>query len=118
VLVGFKFLILGPENKPINHGTIIEKVAEGKYLCQFTRSPPSCRVVDVTEVQGWNLFPADDAMNEFIAALEKKPDDPPPPPKDPPKGITRVPPKDPPKTNGSKANAKKSKAKKKAKTKK
>ncbi len=109
MLVGFKFLILGPENKPINHGTIIEKVAEGKYLCQFTRSPPSCRVVDVTEVQGWNLFPADDAMNAFIAALDKKPDDP-PPPKDPPK--------DPPKTNGRKPDAKKSKAKKKAQTKK
>jgi hypothetical protein len=112
-VIGFKFLILGKENKPLNHGTIIEKVTEGKYLCQFTRIPTSCRVVDVTEIQGWNLFPTDDGMNEFIAALEpKKP--PAPPPADPPK----VPPIDPPKTNGSKRNAKKSKAKKKAQAKK
>jgi hypothetical protein len=107
-VIGFKFLILGKENKPLNHGTIIEKVIEGKYLCQFTRIPTSCRVVDVTEIQGWNLFPTDDAMNEFIAALEKKPAGTTPP---------ADPPADPPKTNGSKANAKKSKAKKKAKPK-
>lgn len=80
-MIGFKFLVLGQENKPLNHGTIIEKVGEGKYLCQFTRIPTSCRVVDVTEIQGWNLFPTGDAMNAFIAALEKKPAD---PPKDPP----------------------------------
>lgn len=106
-MIGFKFLILGQENKPLNHGTIIEKVTEGKYLCQFTRIPTSCRVVDVAEIQGWNLFPTDDGMNEFIQALEKKP---PTPPADPPK--------DPPKTNGSKRHAKKSKAKKKAQAKK
>lgn len=102
-MIGFKFLILGQENKPLNHGTIIEKVTEGKYLCQFTRIPTSCRVVDVTEIEGWNLFPTDDALNGFITALEKKPADPP---------------KDPPKTNGSKRHAKKSKAKKKAQAKK
>lgn len=74
-MIGFKFLIVGSENKPINHGTIIEKVTEGKYLCQFKRVPTSCRVVDVAEIEGWNLFPTDDGMNEFIASLQKKPDD-------------------------------------------
>lgn len=106
-MIGFKFLVVGQGQKPINHGTIVEKVTEGKYLCQFVRIPTSCRVVDIDEIQGWNLFPGEDAMNEFIAALDKS-TEPPPPPADPPA--------DPPKTNGSKANAKKSKAKKKAKS--
>lgn len=102
-MIGFKFLVLGQENKPLNHGTIIEKVAEAKYLCQFTRVPTSCRVVDVAEIQGWNLFPTDDAMNEFIAALGKKPPPPVDPPKDPPKPNPR------PRKIRAKRNDKKSK---------
>ncbi len=100
-MIGFKFLVLGQENKPLNHGTIIEKVTDGKYLCQFTRVPTSCRVVDVSEIQGWNLFPTDDAMNAFITALEKKP--PADPPKDPPKPNPR------PRKIRAKSNDKKSK---------
>lgn len=84
-MIGFKFLILGKKNKPINHGTIAEKLTEGKYLCQFQRIPTSCRVVDILEIEGWNLFPDEDSMNKFISALQEKP--PADPPKDP-KGKT------------------------------
>lgn len=78
MIEGFRFLIVGAENKPTNHGTIIEKVTEGKYLCQLNRMPTSCRVVDVDEIQKWNLFPTEEGLNAFIAALtpiSKPPDD-------------------------------------------
>ena len=100
---GMKFLILNQEGKPANHGTIAQRITPEKYLCQFDRTPTSCRVCRIEEIEGWNLFPTDKEMNAFIKALE---------PKKPP-----APPADPPKTNGSKPNAKKSKAKKKAKSK-
>jgi hypothetical protein len=106
---GMKFLILSKGNKPINHGTIAERITAEKYLCQFDRTPTSCRVCRIEEIEGWNLFPTDEDMNAFTKALAPKKPPAPPPPADPPA--------DPPKTNGSKTNAKKSKAKKKAKPK-
>lgn len=68
---GLKFLLLNQEGKPINHGLIVERITPEKYLCQFERNPPSARVCDLQEIQLWNLFPTDDAMNAFIASVGK-----------------------------------------------
>lgn len=74
---GMKFLILNKDGKPINHGIIATQITPEKYLCSFTRNPPVSRVCDLSEIQSWNLFPTDDALNAFIAMIVKR-DTPPP----------------------------------------
>ena len=68
---GMRFLILDQNGTPFNHGIIAKEITPEKYLCHFSRVPASARVCDITEIQGWNLFPTDEAMNVFIAALKK-----------------------------------------------
>jgi hypothetical protein len=68
---GFNFLILG-EKGPINHGVVVERLTADKYLCQFAKTPTSCRVVSLDEIQQWNLFPDTASMNAFIVELQKK----------------------------------------------
>lgn len=75
---GMRFLLLNEDGKPINHGLIAQKITPEKYLCSFTRNPPVSRVCDLTEIQGWNLFPTDDALNIFIESIAKDPDKAPP----------------------------------------
>ena len=75
---GMKFLIVGPEG-PINHGSIVQRITAEKYLCQFARTPVSCRVCDLEEIQNWNLFPNDQLMNEFILEIGKQKAPPAPP---------------------------------------
>ena len=86
---GMRFLILNEEGKPINHGIIAQRITPEKYLCSFTRNPPVARVCDLTEIQGWNLFPTDDAMNAFIESIQKDLNKTPPPPADTTAGVGR-----------------------------
>ena len=74
---GMRFLLVN-EAGPINHGVIVKEITPEKYLCTFARVPQSSRVCDITEIQGWNLFPNDDQMNAFIASLQKQKAPPPP----------------------------------------
>jgi len=86
-----RFLLLNTDGIPINHGVIAKQITPEKYLCQFSKVPAVARVCDITEIQGWNLFPTDKALNEFIAAIQKgkklpaksTPPTPPTPPKPP-----------------------------------
>lgn len=66
---GMRFLIVGQDGRPVNHGVIAQKVSEDKFLCQFARQPTSCRLVHTDEILNWNLFPTDDDLNTFIANL-------------------------------------------------
>lgn len=69
---GMRFLLIGDDGKPINHGVIVQQIGPEKYLCQFARVPTVCRLVHTDEIMGWNLFPNDDAMNDFILAITKQ----------------------------------------------
>ncbi len=77
---GMRFLMLDKNGLPFNHGIIAKEITPTKYLCQFTRVPASARVCDIAEIETWHIFPTDEAMNTFIAALSKDK-----PPADPPK---------------------------------
>jgi hypothetical protein len=77
---GMKFLIVGQDGRPVNHGTIVNQVGAEKFLCQFARSPSVCRLVHTDEILGWNLFPTDELMNAFITDLTQNN----PPAEDPP----------------------------------
>lgn len=81
---GMRFLLVN-ETGPYGHGIITQEISSEKYLCTFLRHPQVSRVVDVTEIQQWNLFPNDAAMNTFIGVLNKEMNPSPPtdaPPKD------------------------------------
>lgn len=95
---GMRFLLLNEKGKPINHGIISQKITPEKYLCTFTRNPQVSRVCDITEIEGWNLFPTDDALNDYIEAIRKEEKVAAPPADSPPKD---PPPKDP---EGSQSN--------------
>lgn len=110
---GMRFLLLGDDGRPFNHGIITQKVTEERYLCTFFRNPQVSRLCHVDEIAGWNLFPNDEAMNQFIAALaaqdpkfqkEQPPADPPQPPAEPPGGKHKTPVKK--KASKKKPNAK------------
>lgn len=70
---GMRFLLLGEDGRPINHGIITQKVTEDRYLCTFFRNPQVSRLCHVDEIGQWNLFPNDEVMNQFIAALNTNP---------------------------------------------
>ena len=79
---GMRFLMLDKNGLPFNHGIIAKEITPTKYLCQFTRTPASARVCDITEIETWHIFATDEAMNVFIATLSKeKPAAPPTDPK-------------------------------------
>lgn len=67
---GMKFLMLD-ENGPANHGVIQKKLTDERYLVTFARIPVVSRVAHLDEISGWNLFPGDKALNEFIAEFQK-----------------------------------------------
>lgn len=69
---GMRFLVLDQEGRPVNHGNIVQKVSDEKYLLQFMRAPSSCRLVHTDEIMGYTLFPTDEALNQFIAELTKQ----------------------------------------------
>jgi len=102
---GMRFLLLN-EKGPINHGIITQRVTEDKYLCTFMRNPQSSRLVTTDEITTWNLFPNDEALNAFIAAIPKQDPGAPAPDGRPPKDNSH---KKPP---AIKAIKKKAKAKK------
>ncbi len=102
---GMHFLLLNEQGKPMGHGVIASRINQDRYLCTFLRAPQVSRVVHVDEIGTWNLFPNQDGMNAFIAALPKaKPAPGTPPPKPDPNAKN-----DP----ASKKTAKKKKASKK-----
>jgi hypothetical protein len=78
---GMRFLILF-ENGPVNNGIITQQITPEKYLCTFFRKPQSSRVVDIAEIQQWNLFPNDDGLNAFLKEVntQQEPSAPPAPP--------------------------------------
>ncbi len=81
---GMHFLLVNEQGKPMGHGVIAQRINQDRYLCTFARQPQVSRVVGVDEIATWNLFPNQDAMNAFIAALPKaKPAPGAPPPKKP-----------------------------------
>ena len=67
---GMRFLLLGEKGAPINHGTILQKVTDDRYLCFFARVPSVSRLCHVEEISGWNLFPDEDALNTFLRAFQ------------------------------------------------
>lgn len=67
-----RFLILGKDGKPANHGEILREITSSKYLCHFAATPSYSRVCDIEEVQNWLLFPDDTRMNAFILALRRQ----------------------------------------------
>lgn len=68
---GMRFLLVN-ENGPINHGVIVKEITPTKYLCSFARTPQLSRVVDIEELQNWNLFPNDEQMNLFISSIQQQ----------------------------------------------
>jgi hypothetical protein len=89
---GMRFLMLGENGQPFNHGVIQQKTTEERYLCTFFRQPQVSRLCHVDEIGQWNLFPNEEAMNKFIGQIVKDnppappagDTPPPPPPADPP----------------------------------
>ena len=67
-----RFLLLSKDGKPLNHGIIVREITPEKFLCQFARNPPVARVCDISEIQNWNLFPTDEALNAFISSELQK----------------------------------------------
>ena len=76
---GMKFLMIGEDGRPFNHGIIAQKVTDERYLCTFARQPQVSRLCHVDEIATWQLFPTDEMMNAFITQLAKEnPPNPPP----------------------------------------
>lgn len=90
---GQSFLILNNKGTPVNHGVILEQITPERYLCYFAAKPAMSRVVRLEEIEGYNLFPNDDALNVFIAALTKQ--------TVPPEGAVTQPSKDPDTPDGT-----------------
>jgi hypothetical protein len=100
---GMRFLLLGDDGRPVNHGIITQRVTEERYMCTFVRNPQVSRLCHVDEIAAWNLFPNDEQMNAFISEVVKlNPPPQPEPPAEPPGG-QKVPVK---KASKKKANAK------------
>lgn len=102
---GMRFLLLGDDGRPVNHGIITQRVTEERYMCTFVRNPQVSRLCHVDEIATWNLFPNDEQMNAFISEIVKlnAPPPQPEPPAEPPGG-QKVPAKK--KASKKKANAK------------
>ena len=80
---GFRFLVLG-EKGPTAHGIITQQITPEKYLCTFLMNPQVSRVCSIDEIQQWNLFPNEDAMNAFAVHLRRQTQPPPAPQAEPP----------------------------------
>lgn len=105
---GMRFLMLNEQGQPLNHGVIVSKVTDERYLCTFARNPQVTRLCHVDEIGQWNLFPTDDAMNAFILNIQAqtgapaKPVETPPAPKKVTKKKKVIKKKAKKKTNGKK----------------
>jgi hypothetical protein len=110
---GMKFVVIGQNNQVINHGQIVQQINDDKFLCQFQRPPAVARLVHTDEIMGWNLFPNDELLGEFITHINKQ--NQPPKPADPAPGAPGLD-IDPESTNkkASKKKASKKRSKKKA----
>ena len=101
---GMRFLILNENGQAVNHGVITQQITQDRFMCTFMRPPQVSRLVHVDEIGQWNLFPNDEAMNQFISALQPQgvevPDGDTPPPADPPGDD--VPPPTPPRKKAAK----------------
>lgn len=108
---GMKFLIVGQDGRPVNHGTIVNQVGAEKFLCQFARQPTCCRLVHTDEILGWNLFPNDDGLNAFILSIQAQTGEPEKPVETPPELDVDPKPTQPPKKKAKRKAKKKSNAK-------
>lgn len=81
---GMRFLLLDENGRPFNHGVIVNKVTDERYLCTFARNPQVSRLCHVDEIGAWNLFPTDDAMNSFILSIQAQTGEPEKPVETPP----------------------------------
>ena len=71
---GMYFIIIDNKGQVVNSGQIVSQITPERYLCQFMRKPTSCRVVQLTEIEGWNLFPDVDQSKAFLEALKTEPE--------------------------------------------
>lgn len=71
---GFRLLVIGADGKPTNHGTVLNRITDEKWLCYFSRIPNLGRICDVVEMETWLFFPDDDAMNTYILSLTPPPE--------------------------------------------
>ena len=69
---GMRFLLLNEKGIPVNHGQILQKITDDRFLCYFARKPAVSRVCNLDEIALWNLFPDDDAQNEFLLAVQAR----------------------------------------------
>jgi len=91
------------EKGPNNHAIITQQITPEKYLCTIMTNPQGTHVGPIEEVQQFNLFPNDDAMNAFIVARRQPKPEAPKPEVDP----TELPPGAPKKKVAKKKAAKK-----------
>jgi hypothetical protein len=68
---GFHFLLINQDG-PVAYGIITQQITPEKYLCTFLQIPQVSRVVDITEIQEWNLFPNSEALQAFLTNLRKQ----------------------------------------------
>lgn len=67
---------------------INQKITEGKFLCSFLNAPPFQRVVDISEISTWLIFPDQISADKWVAASRQQemPIEPPTPPEVTPPG--------------------------------
>lgn len=70
-LAGMIFIVVGDNGLPVTHGIIAQQITAEKYLCQFQAQPVSSRVVDIEELQGYNLFHNDEQRDAFLTVLKR-----------------------------------------------
>ncbi len=68
---GMRFLILNEQGKSVNYGIITNIPAPGKFLCKFMLAPVVSRVVDVKELETYNLFDTQAEMDAFAKQLQE-----------------------------------------------
>lgn len=66
---GYRFLLVDDNNKPANHGVIVEQITPERYLCAFARLPSVCRIITLEQLMLYFLFPDDEQLNAFILSL-------------------------------------------------
>ncbi len=66
---GMKFLIVNSKGESVNYGFIVSIPAPGKFLCKFLLVPTVSRVVDIKELETFNLFDSHAEMDTFIKQL-------------------------------------------------
>jgi hypothetical protein len=62
-------LVVDKDNKPANHGVIVERITPERYLCAFARLPAVSRIITLEQLMLYFLFPDDEQLNAFILSL-------------------------------------------------